>query len=497
LTHDYDLIFLDEPTNYLDLNATLWLKDYLTTYPGTFVLISHDRVFLNDVTNYTIILDGAKMTKVKGNYEAYETQKEVDMKTIEKRKRVVDQKRKQLERFAERFHAQPNRASAVKNKRKMIERLEEITIGVDKPSIKDFTFSGIQQSGYVVAQTKKLSKAYGEKTIYRDFDFEIIRNQKICLVGPNGAGKSTLLKMLAGVLKPDAGEVQYGHQVDVGYFSQSRLDVLNPNRNAFEEVVSSTTESVPAVKIRSLLGLFNFHGDEVFKQVKVLSGGEKSRLILAKLLINPPNFILLDEPTTHLDLDGVKSLTHAFQQYTGTLCFISHDLYFIREVSDHIVEIGPGEINNYPGGFQYYLDKKGLKSTAYGFKQASADKSTSGAGSDEDRRESGQSRKSSNKGSPEKKSNDSSALQQAREKQKEAKRRVSQIKKEIKRLEEEQKSLDTETYVKTRKLNSAYENRDADIIKEYSQRLKDIQTRMREIETTLESLEAERLSISK
>ncbi|VAX36555.1 COG0488: ATPase components of ABC transporters with duplicated ATPase domains, partial [hydrothermal vent metagenome] len=306
LVYPYDLILLDEPTNYLDLDATLWLKDYLGSYSDAFVLISHDRVFLNEVTNYTILLEGAKMTKVKGNYAMYEQQRDISLKSMERRQKVVEKKRQQLERFTQRFHAQPNLASAVRNKRKMIDKLEKFDTPQDSKSMGEFQFSDIPSSGYVVAQAEGISKSYDDKQVYKDLSFEIIRGQKICFVGPNGAGKSTLLKMLAKVLEQDSGAIKYGHNVETGYFSQSRLDVLNPNRNAFEEVISSGAAGTPALKARSLLGLFNFRGDDVFKPVTVLSGGEKSRLILAKLLVNPPNFMLLDEPTTHLDLDGVR-----------------------------------------------------------------------------------------------------------------------------------------------------------------------------------------------
>jgi len=357
LTYAYDLLLLDEPTNYLDLDATLWLKEFLANYSGAFVLISHDRIFLNDVTNYTIILERAKMMKVKGNYETYEQQKEIQQKSLERRKKVVDKKRQQLERFAQRFHAQPNLASAVRNKRKMIEKLENIELSEDETSMKEFEFPEIKPSGYTVVQLTNINKSYGDKTVYQDLDLEIVKGQKICLVGPNGAGKSTLLKMLAKALEPDSGKLKYGHQVEIGYFSQARLDVLNPNKTAFDEVTSAAV-NVPALKVRSLLGLFNYRGDDVFKQVKVLSGGEKSRLILAKLLISPPNFMLLDEPTTHLDIDGVRALTTAFKKYDGTICFISHDLFFIKEIADCIVDVSEGGIKIYPGGLDYYLDKK-------------------------------------------------------------------------------------------------------------------------------------------
>ncbi|MBP9854396.1 MAG: ATP-binding cassette domain-containing protein [Candidatus Omnitrophica bacterium] len=486
LTYPFDLLLLDEPTNYLDLEATLWLKDYLVSYPGSFVLISHDRVFLNDVTNYTIILEGAKMTKIKGNYEQYEEQKGINLKTLEKQKKVVDKKRKQLEDFAQRFHAQPNLASAVRNKRKMIERLEEVELPQEHRSIGDFEFDHVQQSGYVVAHAQGISKSYGEKKVYENLDLEVIRGQKICLVGPNGAGKSTLLKMLAAAIPPDKGEIKLGHQVERGYFSQSRLDVLNPNRNAFEEVSSAAPQGVPSVKVRSLLGLFNFHGDDVFKSIKVLSGGEKSRVILAKLLISPPNFMLLDEPTTHLDLDGVKALTKAFQDYTGTVVFISHDLFFIREIADHIVEVSNGGIKNYPGGLVYYLDKKGHQKEAKPESEKSQKQKKSFPS--EQKQNDAEDSKISDESNP--------VIKNLRIQHKEAQKRLSQIKNQLKNLETEQKELEMESYVKARHMSKQFEKRDEEILKEYGKRLKEIQSRQREIETTIKSLNEEKNRIT-
>lgn len=490
LTYPYDLLLLDEPTNYLDLEATLWLKEYLSSYDGAFVLISHDRVFLNDVTNYTIILDGAHVMKVKGNYESYEEQKNINQKFLERQKKVVDKKRKQLERFTQRFHAQPNRAAAVRNKRKQIERLEEIELDQERSSIKEFQFSDIKESGYVVAHLEKICKAYGEKKIYEDLDFELIRGQKVCLVGPNGAGKSTLLKMLAGVLKPDSGKLKYGHQVGLGYFSQTRLDILNPNRNAFEEVASAVPGgSMPAQRIRNLLALFNFYGDDVFKNVKVLSGGEKSRLILAKLLIYPPNFMLLDEPTTHLDLDGIKALTRAFKRFSGTLAFISHDLYFINEIADAIVDVQHGRIKVYPGGLNYYLDKKGLKTLDFAKAKEAVQQS--------DKAEDGETAVSKDKGKEKRKkpgedSPDSAAVSKLRDRHKQSKKRLAEIKNELKRLEKEQKDLDTESYVKARVLETTLPSKDPERFKEAGDRLKYIQKRQREIESTIKKLKAER-----
>lgn len=479
LTYEYDLILLDEPTNYLDLEATLWLKDFLSSYPGAFVLISHDRVFLNDVTNYTIVLDNGQMTKIKGNYEAYEQQKGIDQKFLERQQKVIEKKRQQLERFTQRFHAQPNRASAVKNKRKMIERLEKIDIPQDRKSMMGFDFGEIKQSGYVVAKLEGVSKSYGDLKIYDDLDLEIVKNQKVCFVGPNGAGKSTLLKMIAGVVKNDKGSIRYGHNVDVGYFSQSRLDVLNPERSVYDEVLSAAPAQTPALKVRTLMGLFNFHGDDVFKTVRILSGGEKSRVVLAKLLINPPNFILLDEPTTHLDLDGVKALTSAFQDYEGTLCFISHDLYFIREIADCIVKIEAGGITSYPGGLDYYLEKK-----------------------EQQLLESEQGKKNNNKdgsstGDKKNKNNSNQRIDKLHQAHNKAKNRLADIKSEIKFLNDEQKELDTESYVKNRLLQKAYETSDSLKMKECGKRLKEIQSRLREIEVQIKQLNDEKNQINK
>lgn len=483
LTYTYDILLLDEPTNYLDLNATLWLKDFLKSYDGAFVLISHDRVFLNEVTNYTILLDGETMNKIKGNYESYEKQKDINQTFLERRKKEVDKKRQQLERFTQRFHAQPNRAAAVRNKRKMIEKLEDIDLAQDTESMKEFRFPNIPESGYSVVTMRGVAKSYTDKTVYTNLDLEIIKSQKVCLVGPNGAGKSTLLKMLAGAIAPDRGEIRLGHNVGRGYFSQSRMDVLSPNRTVFDEVASLAPKGVASVQIRTLLALFNFRGDDVNKYVKVLSGGEKSRLILAKLLIDPPNFMLLDEPTTHLDLDGVRALTTAFKEYHGTMCFISHDLFFIKEVADQIIEVSDGKIRTYMGGLEYYLHKKSLDA------EAAKENQKKDGGKGNPRLSNGQTK------GPQ--SEEYETLKEARRQHQQAKRRLSEIRTELRNLEQETKELDTENYVKARMLNSLYESRDGGKIKEFNQRLKDIQSRQRDIAAEIKELVDERDRISR
>ncbi len=478
LTYQYDLILLDEPTNYLDLEATIWLKGHLAQYNGTFIIISHDKLFLTDVTNYTIVLEDGRMTKIKGNYEEYEDAKESRNRTMEKQQKVVDQKRAQLERFTERFHAQPSRAAAVRNKRKMLDKLEDYDIRQEKHSIRDFEFPETRESGYTVMTLQNVAKSYPDKQIYKGLDFEISKGQKLCLVGPNGAGKSTLLKIIAGVLDMDEGTRKLGHQVDLGYFSQTRLDVLNPQRTVFEELMSATTRSVPQAQARTLLGVFNFRGDDVFKYVSVLSGGEKSRLILAKLLVNPPNFICLDEPTTHLDIDGVEALTSCFKSYTGTLCFISHDLFFVKEIANHIVEVNPGEIRNYHGGLDYYLEKR--------------------AGFDMDMNNKANAAKAAMAQAQKNSKNDNvpSHVKDAQEKHKQAMRRLEDIKKELKSLEKEAAELETESYVKSRFMSESF-GRDQEMIKEYGVRLKEVQRRQREITVLLDKLQAEKVSISK
>lgn len=478
LTHRYDLLLLDEPTNYLDLGATLWLKGFLRDYRGAFVLISHDRIFLNDVTNYTILLERGTMFKVKGNYEDFLEQKAIEDKTLERRQKEVEKKKEQLEKFTTRFHAQPNRAAAVRNKRKMIEKLEEESVDLPQEyhSIGAFQFSNIPASGYTVLRMDGIAKSYGDKKVYSDLSFEITKGQKICLVGPNGAGKSTLLKMVAGAIEPDAGSIRLGTGVVRGYFSQSRLDVLNPNRNVFEETVSACAGSVPQSRVRSLLGLFNFHGDDVFKSVQVLSGGEKSRVILAKLLINPPNFMLLDEPTTHLDLDGIKALTEAFKTFEGTMCFISHDLFFIKEVADTVVDVNQGVIKIYPGGLDYYLDKKAEKESLEAEQRKKSDRQQV-------------------KADKKPVSSETEHMKQMQQMHQQAIKRLSQIKDQVRKLEEEQKELEAESYAKSRKLSELYSSSNTDLIKEYSQRLKDIQSRLRDIESTILGLWEEKEKI--
>jgi len=479
LTYQYDILLLDEPTNYLDLNATLWLKDFLSNYQGTFIIISHDKIFLDDVTNYTILLENSRMVKVKGSYSRYDEQKALDKASLEKRQKIIEKKKEQLERFCERFHAQPNRAAAVRNKRKMIERMEDIEIQGHRRSMKEFEFPETVRSGHQVLTLENVCKSYGEVKVYDHVQFEITRGQRICLVGENGAGKSTLLKIMAGVIDMDQGVRRVGHNVDLGYFSQARLDVLNPEKTVLEEVCSAKA-GVRAQDARTLLGLFNFHDDDVFKSIKILSGGEKSRVILAKLLINPPNFILLDEPTTHLDLDGVEALTNAFKKYEGTLCFISHDLFFVKEIANHIIEVDTGKLTHYYGNLDYYLEKRQEKNTQEAAQQKILKQKIKQKKQDE------KDHKEVNPG-----------IERLHEQHKEALRKIAENKDIIGKLEKEKKELETESYIKARVLSGTSVSRDESTLKEYGQRLKFIQHRIRQIENEADRLREENRRIKK
>ncbi|MDP2941127.1 MAG: ABC-F family ATP-binding cassette domain-containing protein [Candidatus Omnitrophota bacterium] len=470
----YDLLLLDEPTNYLDLNAALWLKDFLSGFRGTFLMISHDRAFLTEVTNYTLILENGAFFKVRGNYEHYVEIKNERYIFLEKQFKEQEKKKEQLERFVSRFHAQPNKAAAVRAKRTALERLEQEAIALPRDpgkSIKDFHFPSPRRSGYQVMRLEKISKSYGEVRVYRDLDFEITQGEKAVLAGENGAGKSTLLKILAGVVGLDAGERIVGHNVETGYFSQTRTDVLNPQNSVLEEAYSAAPGYMPQESIRTILGAFLFTGDDAQKQVKVLSGGEKSRLILAKLLINPPNFLLLDEPTTHLDVDAVEALVRALSNYAGTIVFISHDIYFVRAVANKVFEVKNGKIRKFEGNFDYYMEKaKGGEALV-----------------DERKPKAAPALKKADAG------REQAKIEERRRKEEEKKRkeRNSAIRAEINKLEAKREKLELESYAKARALSNSKFYRDEATARDYGRRMKEIEKIIAEIDSGIKILEGQ------
>jgi len=355
------LLLLDEPTNHLDLEALLWFQDYLTRYPGGLLLISHDREFLNTLCTGILELRGGTLNRYTGNYDDYLNEK--DARKEQQAALFKNQQREiaHLQRFVDRFGAKASLATRAKSKEKQIERLKEVAVEEPWEDLKriNFRFPQPPRSGLKVVTLKKVEQAYGDHVVYRDLNFEAERGQRIVLVGPNGAGKSTLLKILGGAIPIRGGTRELGSNVVPGYFAQNRADNLNLEHTVLENVMELRTaeNQLTEQQARAVLGGFLFRKDDVFKKVSVLSGGEKSRLALARLLVNPPNLLLMDEPTTHLDIPSIDALVTALKQYEGTFIFISHDVYFIRQLALNVLHVHSGRLTPYAGGYDYYLDK--------------------------------------------------------------------------------------------------------------------------------------------
>jgi len=355
------LLLLDEPTNHLDLEALLWFQDYLTRYPGGLLLISHDREFLNTLCTGILELRGGTLNRYTGNYDDYlgekDARKEQQAALFKNQQREIAH----LQRFVDRFGAKASMASRAKSKEKQIDRLKEDAVEEPMEELKriNFRFPQPPRSGLRVVTLKNVEQAYGDHVVYRDLNFEAERGQRIVLVGPNGAGKSTLLKILANVVPVRAGLRELGSNVVPGYFAQNRADNLRTDLTVFENVMELRTveNQLTEQQARAVLGGFLFRKDDVFKKVSVLSGGEKSRLALARLLVNPPNLLLMDEPTTHLDIPSIDALVTALAQYEGTFIFISHDVYFIRKLAQSVLHVHAGRLTPYAGNYDYYLEK--------------------------------------------------------------------------------------------------------------------------------------------
>ena len=356
LAQEPDLLMLDEPTNHLDLEALLWFQDYLQGYPGAILVISHDREFLNQMVGSIVEIRQSKLLRYRGNYDEYLVQREAHEEQMLAAYKNQQREISHLMDFVNRFRAKNTKAAQAQSKLKQIDRMEKIEAPTSEDRKVSFAFPQPQRSGQRAIMLKDIHFAYGQNSVYRGIDFESERAQRIVLVGPNGAGKSTLLKLLAGVLAPQAGERELGHNVKSGYYSQYRVEMLDPERTVLEEGLD-TPQRVTEQFVRTILGSFLFTGDDVFKKVSVLSGGEKSRLALVKLLLDPPNLLLMDEPTTHLDMSSIDALLFALDQFEGTLIFISHDVYFIRALANKVVHVNAGQLTHYAGDYQYYLDK--------------------------------------------------------------------------------------------------------------------------------------------
>ena len=425
LVAEPDLLLLDEPTNHLDLQSVGWLQNYLREYTGAIVLVSHDRAFLNAIVRKIIEFDRGKLLHYQGDYEAY-----LGQRTARREQQLAAFKNQQreiakLQTFIDRFGAKNTKAAQAQSKRKQIERMEKIAAPEPETASVHFRFPQPARSGARVLELKHVEHAFGELLVYRNLNLTIERGQKTVLVGANGAGKSTLLKLLAGVLPLQKGERTLGYNVELGYYSQHRAEMFDLRRTVLAEA-SDIANPPNEQAVRSILGSFLFRGDDVFKPVSVLSGGEKSRLALAKLLLAPPNLLLMDEPTNHLDMRSIEALVGALRQYQGTLLFISHDAYFIRQIATSVFQVQDGLVTLYPGAYDYYLDKSARAAAGLAGTDAITNSESRSAGSQNEK---------------ERKRREAAERQAKYQLRQELKSRLSEVEKRIVALERRQNEL--------------------------------------------------------
>ncbi|MDP8982394.1 MAG: ABC-F family ATP-binding cassette domain-containing protein [Acidobacteriota bacterium] len=354
-----NMLLLDEPTNHLDLEARNWLEQYLGDYPYAFVLISHDRYFLDVTVNKIIEIWNKGVHFYSGNYEKYLAQRTERKEQLEAAYRNQRERIEQLEAFINRFRYQATKAKQVQSRIKELDKIERIELPPDEKTI-HFSFPQPKPSGRIVAEFHNVAKSYGEKHVFSGVDFIIERGDRIALVGINGAGKSTLIKLLSGTEALTRGEYKLGHNVEPDYFAQDQYKELDTNARMLDDLASVAVRS-SNTELRNLLGCFLFSEDDVFKRIGVLSGGERNRYALARMLLHPSNFLLLDEPTNHLDMRAKDVLLESLEKYTGTVVFVSHDRYFIDKLATRVFEIGEGEVRVFPGNYEDYLWRKGGK----------------------------------------------------------------------------------------------------------------------------------------
>ena len=376
LVAEPDLLLLDEPTNHLDLESLIWFQEYLRDYRGAILMISHDRSFINQLAEQIVEIDRQKLVRYRGNFDDFVVEKDARQEQQLAAYRNQQREIKRLQTFIDRFGAKNTKASQAQSKRKQIQRMDKLDAPATTQARVSFQFPSSERSGLKVIELRDISHAYGENIVYRGIDYTVERNQRTVFVGPNGAGKSTLLKLLGGVLPVQKGTRLPGLNACISYFSQHRVEMLGLDRSVFEEACET---GMPEQTVRSVLGAFLFRGDDVFKPVRVLSGGEKSRLALAKLLLDRPNCLLMDEPTTHLDMASIEALIHALQQYEGTILFVSHDVYFIRSIATSVLHIRNGISKFYPGDYDYYLEKSEAASEQAGLIAGQAPPKSEGA----------------------------------------------------------------------------------------------------------------------
>jgi ATPase subunit of ABC transporter with duplicated ATPase domains len=352
-----DAMLLDEPSNHLDLESLIWLEQFLKGYEGTLLMTSHDREFMNRVVNKVVEIDGGQLTSYSGNYEFYEAQRALAEKQqqaqFERQQAMLAKEIK----FIERFKARASHAAQVQSRVKKLEKIERVEPPKRRQAV-SFDFLPAPRSGEDVVSLKKVQKGYGNRSIYDGLDFMVRRKERWCVMGINGAGKSTLLKLVTGFTEPDDGTVALGGSVKMGYFAQHAMDLLDGERTVFQTLEDSFPQAGQG-SLRALAGCFGFSGDDVEKRCRVLSGGEKARLVMALMLFDPPNFLVLDEPTNHLDIATKEMLITALSQYEGTMLFVSHDRHFLAALSNRVLELTPEGIHQYGGGYTEYVARTG------------------------------------------------------------------------------------------------------------------------------------------
>lgn len=354
-----DVMLLDEPSNHLDIESLIWLENFLKTYDGALLMTSHDREFMNRIVNKIIEIDGGSLTTYSGDYGFYEQQRAQNEKQQQAQfERQQAMLAKEL-KFIERFKARASHAAQVQSRVKKLDKIERVEPPRRRQTVA-FEFLPAPRSGEDVVSLKKVKKAYGSRTIYDGLDFMIRRKERWCLMGVNGAGKSTLLKLVTGSTEPDHGSVTIGASVKLGYFAQHSMDLLDGDATILQWLEQRFPKAGQA-PLRALSGCFGFTGDDVEKKCRVLSGGEKARLVMAAMLFDPPNFLVLDEPTNHLDLDTKEMLIKALSEYEGTMLFVSHDRHFLGALSNRVLELTPDGIHQYDGGYTEYVERTGVE----------------------------------------------------------------------------------------------------------------------------------------
>src|SRR6201997_1561708 len=352
-----DVMLLDEPSNHLDIESLIWLEQFLKGYEGALMMTSHDREFINRIVNKVVEIDGGTLTTYSGDYEFYEQQR-----ALNERQQQAHFERQQAMlakeiKFIERFKARASHAAQVQSRVKKLEKIERVEPPRRRQTVA-FDFLPAPRSGEDVASLKNVHKGYGQRSIYEGLDFMIRRRERWCVMGVNGAGKSTLLRLVAGATEPDDGSVAVGDSVKMGYFAQHAMDLLDGERTVFETLEDAFPQAGQG-SLRALAGCFGFSGDDVEKRCRVLSGGEKARLVMAKMLYDPPNFLVLDEPTNHLDLATKEMLIAALAEFEGTMLFVSHDRHFLAALSNRVLELTPDGVHRYGGGYTEYVARTG------------------------------------------------------------------------------------------------------------------------------------------